>query len=168
MKISIIVTAIALSLSAACASANPTDNDFAIKATKDGNTEVAIGKIAQERGQNTSIRDFGMKMVADHTTAGNELKAAASSDNVMIPENAMTVDQSVVDKVSNLEGGAFDKAYAKMMVEDHKKAVALFKKESTSGTGELKAFAARTLPTLEMHLKMAMDLQTGDNTPTQQ
>ena len=162
MKISIIATAIAFTLSAVCASANPVDNDFAMKAAKDGNTEVALGKIAQEKGATTATRDFGLKMAADHSTAGNELKAAASSDNVMIPESSMVADESMIKKVSTLEGAAFDKAYAKMMVQDHEKAVALFKKESVSGSGDLKAFAGRTLPTLEMHLKMAQELEAGE------
>jgi putative membrane protein len=41
-----------------------------------------------------------------------------------------------------------------MMVNDHKKDIAAFKKESTDGTdANVKAFATKTLPTLENHLK---------------
>jgi putative membrane protein len=46
------------------------------------------------------------------------------------------------------------------MVSDHKTVVDEFKKASTDAKdGDVKAFAAKTLPTLEMHLSMAEDLQ---------
>jgi formate dehydrogenase assembly factor FdhD len=46
----------------------------------------------------------------------------------------------------------------KMMVSDHKKDVAEFKKESKSGKDtDVKSFASTTLPTLQDHLKMAQD-----------
>jgi len=44
-------------------------------------------------------------------------------------------------------------------VSDHEEAVALFQKEASSGTDpDLKAFAQKTLPTLQEHLKMAQAL----------
>jgi putative membrane protein len=42
------------------------------------------------------------------------------------------------------------------MVADHKKDIAEFEKEASSGKDpEIKAFAAKTLPTLREHLKLA-------------
>jgi len=46
-----------------------------------------------------------------------------------------------------------------MQVSAHKDAVSLFERYSKeSDNAELKAFAAKTLPYLQMHLKMAQDL----------
>jgi putative membrane protein len=48
-----------------------------------------------------------------------------------------------------------------MMVKDHKKDVAEFKKESTSAKdSDLKSWAGTTLPTLQDHLKMVQDIST--------
>jgi putative membrane protein len=45
------------------------------------------------------------------------------------------------------------------MVKDHDSAVALFEKESRSGSDpELKAWAGKTLPVLREHQKQARDL----------
>jgi len=45
------------------------------------------------------------------------------------------------------------------MVKDHEEAVSLFDEEAKTGKDpELKAFAAKTLPTLKDHLKMAKAL----------
>jgi len=47
------------------------------------------------------------------------------------------------------------------MALDHKQTIALFRRESRSGNDpDLKAYAAKTLPTLEEHLKMVRSLHT--------
>jgi putative membrane protein len=46
-----------------------------------------------------------------------------------------------------------------MMLKDHEKDVSEFEKQSTKGTDpEVKAFASKTLPTLQEHLRMARAL----------
>ena len=58
-----------------------------------------------------------------------------------------------------MSGDAFDRAYASHMVADHAKAVASFQHASkTAANADLKAWAAKTLPTLEEHHKMARDI----------
>ena len=66
----------------------------------------------------------------------------------------------MITKLEGLNGAAFDHAYMADMVRDHKADVAEFKKESTRGKDpDVKSFASKTLPTLEEHLKMAMEDQ---------
>jgi putative membrane protein len=63
------------------------------------------------------------------------------------------------EKLQTLHGKAFDDQYAHDMVEDHNKAVKLFQQEERAGHNtELKQFAQKTLPTLEEHQKMAVEL----------
>lgn len=51
------------------------------------------------------------------------------------------------------------------MLSDHKKDVSEFEKQSTRGTDpDLKAFAAKTLPTLQEHLQMARALPGNEGT----
>ncbi len=59
-----------------------------------------------------------------------------------------------IDKLKLLSGATFDKSYVKGMVEDHEKDIAAFRREAQDGKDpDAKAFAAKTLPTLEGHLK---------------
>jgi uncharacterized protein (DUF305 family) len=63
-----------------------------------------------------------------------------------------------------MSGAEFDRAYIKMMVSDHKKDVSVFEKQSTRAADpDLKAFAGKTLPTLQQHLQMvqALDANQG-------
>jgi putative membrane protein len=69
-----------------------------------------------------------------------------------------------LDKLAKLSGADFDREYMKLQVADHDKAVALFEKQSKSGKdAELKAFAARTLPTLKEHQQMARQIHARIN-----
>ena len=134
------------------------DKNFMAKAMKDGQTEVEVGKLAAQKGQSDEVKKFGQRMTDDHSKAGDELQAIASKLGYT-PKNAGP-DKGDVKKVSKMKTEKFDREYANAMVKDHEKAVKLFKKESEKGeSAELKQFAAKTLPTLEEHLKMAKDLQ---------
>ncbi|MGH9410647.1 MAG: DUF4142 domain-containing protein, partial [Vicinamibacterales bacterium] len=67
-------------------------------------------------------------------------------------------DKATKMRLSKLSGESYDKAYMRDMVKDHEHDVAAFKKEADSGKDpDIKAFAAKTLPTLEEHLKLAKE-----------
>ena len=100
-------------------------------------------------------------MIKDHTETSNELKQLVTSGKVKVnlPTAMDTAHQSKIDKLKGLSGAEFKKAYDGMQVSAHMDAVALFERYAKSGdNADLKAFAAKTLPHLQMHLKMAQDL----------
>ena len=79
--------------------------------------------------------------------------------NVTLPSDVDAKDKATHDRFAKLSGAAFDRAYIQHMVAGHRKAVAAFKKESTSGKDpDVKAWATKTLPTIEDHLKTAQDI----------
>lgn len=137
------------------ATSNP-DHGFAETAAMGGMVEVELGNLAQQNGASEQVKQFGKRMVDDHSKANDELKQVASSKDITLPATLDKKHQGDVDKFSKLSGAKFDKAYMSHMVDDHKHDVSDFRKESKSGKdADLKAFAANTLPTLEEHLKLA-------------
>ncbi len=135
------------------------DTHFAKEAAQGGMAEVKLGQLAQEKGSNDSVKAFGKRMVDDHSQAGDKLKGIASKENVTLPTDISAKDQATYDRLSKMSGAAFDRAYAKDMVADHKTDVAAFQKEASSGKDDsLKGFASETLPTLQEHLKMAQEM----------
>ncbi len=131
------------------------DHKFAMMAAMGGMMEVELGKLAAEKGASDEVRQFGQKMVDDHTKANGELMQVASSRGMTLPTAPDPKHQAEMRKFSALTGEQFDREYVKMMVKDHKKTVAEFQKEASRGAdADLKAFAARTLPTLQEHLQM--------------
>jgi putative membrane protein len=132
------------------------DRTFMQKAAQGGMAEVELGKLAEENAQSQAVKDFGKRMVDDHSKAGDELKQVASQQGVTLPADLSAKDNATKHGLSQLHGDAFDKAYMNDMVSDHRQDIAEFKHESTAGRDpQVKQWATQTLPTLEEHLKMA-------------
>ena len=148
-------------LNSASASSRPSiaDTHFAKEAAQGGMAEVKLGQLAQDKGTNDSVKNFGKRMVDDHSKAGDRLKEVASHENITLPTDTAAKDQAIYDRLSKLSGAAFDRGYAKDMVKDHEADVAAFQKEANGGKVEsLKGFASDTLPTLQDHLKEAKEM----------
>ena len=132
------------------------DREFAQKAAAGGPAEVEGGKVAEQKAANEKVKQFGARMVQDHGKANEELKQLASGKGLQLPTAPDAHQQQEMAKMQKLSGAEFDKAYMDHMVKDHKKDVAEFRKQASSGKDpDLKAFAAKPLPTLEEHLKLA-------------
>ena len=145
------------------------DATFAKQAAMDGIAEVEHGRLASDKASNADVKQFGARMVEDHGKANDELKSWASSNGVTLPVDMGPTHKAMQDKLSKMSGDAFDRAYAAHMVTAHAKAVASFQRASkTAANADLKAWANKTLPTLQEHHKMARDIngKVGTSKPT--
>jgi putative membrane protein len=154
--------AMALALASAAYAADavgPQDKKFVMDAAHDGVAEVALAKVAAAKAASPEVKSYAEMLMNDHTKANNELKELAQSKGITVPEELAPQHKALHSRLEKLSGEQFDRAYMEAMVKDHRKAVALFKRESTSGKDpDLKGFASKTVPTLEHHLKQAQDL----------
>jgi putative membrane protein len=132
------------------------DTSFAIKAAQANFAEVELGKLAQQKAMSEDVKKFAQMMIDDHTKALDDLKSAAGTKNVTWPTTLDAEHKKLSDKLSKLNGNAFDREYMQAMVDGHKKVAADLRKESQSGSdSDLKTWASKTLPTVEAHLKQA-------------
>lgn len=135
------------------ASLSAADAQFVQEAAAAGLAEVDMGHMAADKAERTEVKSFGQRMVDDHSQANAELATLAQKKGVTLPNETPATARADMDRMMGLSGAEFDKAYTKMMVLDHQKAVALFQREAESGTDpDLKAWAAKTLPKLKGHL----------------
>lgn len=138
---------------AASTSLSDQDKKFADAAAKGGMMEVMMGDLAKTNAQNATVKSLGAMMVKDHGKANNELKTWAATAKYTLPTTLDADQQKQYDELKAKKGAEFDRAYTDLMVTDHKKDIAEFKKEASGGTEtSLKSFASNTLPTLEHHL----------------
>src|ERR1700722_6182672 len=72
------------------------DMTFAQKAAQGGMAEVKLGQLAVQNGASDPVKQFGQKMVDDHSKAGDELKALASKENLTLPMSLDAKDQATV------------------------------------------------------------------------
>jgi len=138
------------------------DAEFVKKAASGGMAEVAMGQLGAKMGQSAGVKQFSETLVADHTKANQELMAAAKAAGLTVPAAISAEEQKHIDMMKEHKGADFDKAFADHMVKDHEKDIAEFKRASTEAKDpNIKAFATKTLPTLQTHLEMAKKLQAG-------
>ena len=132
------------------------DQTWVTQTAMGGMAEVELSKLAQQKASAADVKTFAQRMVDDHSKASDELKSIAAKKNITLPGDMDAKHKAVSDRLSKLTGAAFDRAYMQAMVADHTKAVADFKRESQTGKDpDIKAFAAKHLPTIEDHLKTA-------------
>jgi len=139
----------------------PKTEDFVTEAAGSDMFEIESSKLAAEKSQDAATKSFAQQMVADHTKTSDELKALVSGGKVKatIPAAMSSAQQSMLDDLKKLNGDDFTKQYHADQQDVHEDAVDLFKRYGEEGDNpELKAWAAKTRPALEHHLKMARDL----------
>jgi len=140
--------------------AQVSDATFVKKAASGGMAEVKLGKLAQEKGSSSAVKEFGKRMETDHSKAGEELREVASKNHIALPEDMDKTDQATYDHLSKLSGAEFDRVYAQHMVTDHEEDTEEFKNEASRGkNADIKGFASRTLPTLQDHLRQAREME---------
>jgi putative membrane protein len=139
-----------------------TDKEFVLRAAQGGMTEVELGKVVSDKASSGQVKDFGARMVKDHSQANDELKDLAQKKGIALASTLDEHHQAQVDRLSKLSGPAFDQAYVKNQVRAHDMTVRLFKEEAQSGQDpDIKAFASKTLPTLEDHDRMIKGIENG-------
>jgi putative membrane protein len=138
------------------------DAKFATEAGKGGMAEVALGKLALTKTSDPSIKEFANMMVTDHGKANTELMAIAKTKNITLPAAPDSTHIKKMDDLSKMSGKDFDKAYVDAMVDGHKKTLDLMNGEAKNGKdADLKAFAAKTAPTVKMHLDMINKIKSS-------
>jgi putative membrane protein len=150
--------------------AKSSDAKFMMTAAEGGMAEVEMARIAQERASSDAVKQYAQRMIDDHTKAGDELKQLAATKGITLPTGPNSKQMALMEKLRQKTGADFDRMYIKESgVKAHQSMEKLFQKESTQGKdADARAFAAKTLPTVQEHLRMARDMSatmtgTGGN-----
>lgn len=140
-------------------SASAADKRFVSEALKGGMAEVKLGQLASEKGNSADVKEFGKKMVEDHTKLGDQMKSVAGDIGVTPPTELAAKDDALEAKLKALSGNAFDKAYISAMVKDHEDDLADFNKEIANGSSlAVKDAAGKGKAVITMHLHMIQKL----------
>ena len=139
--------------------------DFISDAATGGVMEVKLGELAKTNAASKAVKDFAAMMVRDHSKANDELKEIAVKNNVTIPATLPDKNQKHIDDLSKKNGAEFDKDYISLMVDDHEDDIKMFERcaKKDDEKADVKAFAAKTLPTLYKHLDAAKKIKDTQN-----
>jgi putative membrane protein len=151
--------------------AGHTDKTFVHMASSGGLAEVQLGQLATKQAASPDVKQFGQRMVDDHSKANQELATIAQAKNMPIATELDPEHRAMADKLTKLQGAAFDREYLLGQVADHEETVTLFMNQVKEGQdAELKAFASKTLPILQEHLQLVRGLvakQSGEQSQKQ-
>lgn len=137
------------------------DRGFMLEAASGGMAEVELGRLASQRAATDAVRQFGQRMVNDHGLANQELMQIAQRKGVALPQQPDAKHRAAMDRLASMSGPQFDQEYMIEMVKDHQNDAVVFERETREGRDpELRAFAAKTLPVIRDHLRLATDLHS--------
>jgi predicted outer membrane protein len=129
---------------------------------------VRLGQSAQSKASNTAVKQFGQRMVNDHTNLENQLSSLVTTNGLSLSQSMNSKHQDAVNRLNKLSGQAFDSAYMTMMVQDHQEDIAKFQTQSQSAKStQVRSLASNALPVLQQHLSLATQVRsqlgiTGD------
>jgi putative membrane protein len=143
------------------------DQTFVRKALEGGAMEVQLGQLAQQKSQNEDVKQFGQKMVEDHTQLGEQMKPIAQQLGVKEPKGPSKKDKQLIAKLEGLSGPQFDEAYIQAMVKDHKEDLKEFKDEAQSAQNQnVKQAAQQGAGVISQHLQLIQQIAQSHNIAT--
>src|SRR6476659_3952327 len=111
-----LITALALSvmLSAPAFAEDKMSNDdaSAMKQLAQANlSEIAAGKTAVSKAQSPDVKQFGQKMIDEHSRMLQDLRTLAKKKNIALPQDANMKDMAQMKLIERKSGPEFDKDY---------------------------------------------------------
>ncbi|MGJ5180839.1 DUF4142 domain-containing protein [Bradyrhizobium oligotrophicum] len=133
------------------------DQRFITEAIEGDMSEVAMGKLAQQKGQSDQVKQFGQALAQDHGDHLQKAQQLASQNGMTAPSEPNKQQKAIYKRLDGLSGTQFDQAFAKAMVSDHQKDIKAYQKQAAVNS-PLSDFAKETVPVLQRHLDMAKSL----------
>ena len=136
------------------------DDTTGIRMAVQGNfTEVALGRLADDKASDSAVKDFGKRMVSDHDAMNDQWSKLASKYHLRImnpgPDYG-TAGKDAIDRLEKLKGSEFDQAYMIEMIRDHEQDLSEFQRLRYSASDpEVRDLAASGASTIEQHLMLA-------------
>jgi putative membrane protein len=134
---------------------------FLEHALEGDNSEIMLGRLADEKARDAQVREFGRTLAADHSRAREEVIRVGGRMGIRRNRDVAPEAKDERDRLQRMDGREFDREFIRYMIQDHRKDVSDFQNEMREDHGRVSDLAARQLPTLQKHLEMAITLDGG-------
>jgi len=145
------------------------DMPFVREAASSNLMEIRLGQLAQSKASNQAVKQFGQRMVADHSNLENQLTSAVSSAGQTFTPVMDSRHERMATRLEGLSGAEFDRTYMRLMIRGHQRDVANFQTQSQSArSSQIRTVATNGLPVLQQHLSLALQVggQVGVDSTT--
>jgi putative membrane protein len=125
--------------------------------------EVESAKIAKDKSQNESVKQFADRMEKDHSKLGDRLKELADKRNADLDEDAAKQQHKAhLDQMDKMDATAFDSHFKQMMVSEHDKMLqevtSALDKAKKTGDNELASILQSARTSIQEHQRLAKNL----------
>jgi len=157
MVVLLMLAALPCGLARAGVSTDP--QAFVLAATEAGLMEVESARVAMNASTRSGVKEFADRMIADHEKIDAELAVLAKKKSITVPTQLDAERTRQLQSLREKSIAEFDAAYAAQVAEQHAHALELFRANVANPDAELAAYAARTLPLLQEHKRLADGLK---------
>jgi putative membrane protein len=167
VKITAVMFAAALACSGGVAAQGVTDAQIASIVVTANQVDIDAGKLAASTTKNAEVKKFAQLMVTDHTGVNKSATDLVTKLKVTPEDNDTSKALAAggkqnVEKLKNLSGAAFDKAYIDNEVAYHQQVLDAVDKTliPSAQNAELKALLVKVRPAFVKHLEHAKHVQS--------
>jgi putative membrane protein len=168
MKLAGIVAAAALLAAPSVAAQGVSDAEIAHIVVTANQVDIDAGKLAQSKGSNAEVKEFGERMVTDHTGVNKAASDLATKLKLTPKDNPTSQSlkeggEKNLQKLKGLSGAAFDKAYVDHEVAYHQQVLDALDKTliPNAKNAELKSLLQKSRPAFVAHLEHAKQIQAS-------
>jgi putative membrane protein len=127
-------------------------------------TEIALGKLAQEKASTDEVRMYAGQLVQDHTNVDKTVVAMALKSGARLPNDAAahrdvphkTVREKQLERPLKSAGGHdFDRRFLQETKSDHERLIRMLQQDREDASNdELEALIDKLIPILEQHREL--------------
>jgi putative membrane protein len=118
--------------------------------------EIRLGQIAEERGRDESVKEFGRRMARDHTELRKQWLTMISNSGMKFKSGMGPKHREKLDYLQQFSGREFDREYMTLMTKHHRGYVSYFSKEGRAANySGVRRAVNRAIPMLQQHFQLA-------------
>jgi putative membrane protein len=108
---------------------------------------IAAGRLAAQKGSSRAVRQYGQRMVREHTALQSEASELKSASGVPLPAGH---DVAEVRRLERLSGAEFDRAYIELTAKRRDDLLRQLERAASRAVDPaLRAHAARAIPIVQ-------------------
>ena len=140
------------------------DKKFLTEAARSSAAEVLYGGMAAAKSTNQQLKEFGQMILEEHNTLTSEIGSVAARKGFQVPLRPDAVNDPKAKELQMKTGAEFDRAYLETVIAAHEGDIPAFEAAANGAdNADVKALAAKSLPTLQKHLETLRAIRSGMN-----
>lgn len=129
------------------------DQAYVMNAAASDMFEMESSRLALEKATIPAVKTYAQMMIDEHGKSSQELKAAAASSQIAVPEALPADKQAKVEALRGLGGAEFDRQYLADQRSGHQETLAKVNQYiATAQPGPLKDHASKLTGVVQNHL----------------